>query len=329
MLRFAHTSDFHLGDSILVDDYRSAPDWLRYLLHHARTMAFERLVENCLESKLDFVLFAGDSHEGDSAQKESWALLANGFRRLLSAGVIPIVVQGNHDPLGKHTQSYPEGVVKFGRVPSTFKFTSASGVRVYIQGASYQHSQEDKDMLLDFGSPAPESDYRIGLLHCDSTETDAVVPCPPDMLRQFHFDYWALGHLHQTNIIHTPEQVIAYPGTPQGRSYDEPGPHGCLLVDVHRLGQTEVRKLALDFVRFEQVSIDVSGRETARAISAAIVEEVKRNAVVNEDYSVVRVLTVRLNRTPTLGNLESAELLSMARNQLASQRCIWVDRITC
>ena len=256
-------------------------------------------------------------------------MLVDGFKRLLSAGVIPIVVQGNHDPIGKHTQLYPEGVVKFGRVPSTFLFTSASGVRVHIQGASYQYSQENGNMLGDFGHLAPESDYQIGLLHCDSTETDAVVHCPPYMLGRFHFDYWALGHLHQTSILRTSKQTIAYPGTPQAGSHNEPGSHGCLLVDVHRIGRTEVCKLELDSVRFEQVTVDVSGRETARVISTAVAEEVKRNAVVDGNYDIVRVLTVRLNWTDSLGSVSLAELLGMTRDRLANQQRIWVDRIIC
>ena len=329
MLRFIHTSDLHLGNRIIVADYRSAPDWLRYLLYRARTTAFEKLIDKCLDSKVDFALFAGDSNEGDSDQEENRTLLVNGFKRLLSAGVTPIVTQGNHDPIGEHTQSYPEGVVKFGRVPSTFKFTSASGVRVHIQGASYQYCEENSNMLCDFGDPAPGLDYQIGLLHCDSTETDAVVRCPPYMLRRFHFDYWALGHLHQTNILHTPEQIIAYPGTPQAGSYDEPGSHGCLLVDVYRPGRTEVHKLELDSVRFEQIAIDVSGRETVRVISTAIAEKAKRNVVVHGNYGIVRILTVRLNWTDILGNVSLTELLGMTRNRLADQQCIWVDRIIC
>jgi len=56
-------------------------------------------------------------------------------------------------------------------------------------------------------------------------------------------DYWALGHIHQNEIINDKNPVITYPGIPQGRDFGEKEKKGFYLVEL-----TQNNDPKLDFI---------------------------------------------------------------------------------
>src|SRR3546814_6974179 len=56
-------------------------------------------------------------------------------------------------------------------------------------------------------------------------------PCSLDDLKAKQYDYWALGHVHQHEIVCEAPHVV-FPGNIQGRTIRETGPKGAVIVTV-------------------------------------------------------------------------------------------------
>jgi len=67
------------------------------------------------------------------------------------------------------------------------------------------------------------------------------VPCSlQDLKNKKGIDYWALGHIHEKDILNEENPAVVYPGTPQGRHVGETGIKGCHLVTVDENKELEI-----------------------------------------------------------------------------------------
>ena len=140
------------------------------------------------------------------------------------------------------------------------------GVSIHGQGFPTAAVLED----LSAGYPHyVRGDYNIGLLHtCAGCEGhDRYAPCTVQGLRVKGYDYWALGHIHQRQNLHTNgERPIVFPGNTQGCHIRETGPKGCYLATVKdgRGASLEFRRL--DVLCWEVCEIAAAGLERADEI---------------------------------------------------------------
>jgi DNA repair exonuclease SbcCD nuclease subunit len=81
--------------------------------------------------------------------------------------------------------------------------------------------------------------------------------CSLETLVDRGYDYWALGHIHEREVI-SREPFVVFPGNLQGRHVRETGPKGATLVNVEAGRITEVQSRSFDVVRWERLSIDAS-----------------------------------------------------------------------
>jgi DNA repair exonuclease SbcCD nuclease subunit len=73
-----------------------------------------------------------------------------------------------------------------------------------------------------------------------------------DALISKGYDYWALGHVHQREIL-SENPMIVFPGNIQGRHIRESGDKGCMLVTVEDSVNAEFR--SLDVIRWETIRV--------------------------------------------------------------------------
>ncbi len=100
--RFVHAADIHL-DSPLKSLALRDPD-LAALIGDATRQAFVRIVDLCLDERVDALLLAGDLYDGDQTSMKTARFLAEQLRRLDAAGIRTFVIRGNHDALSKITR---------------------------------------------------------------------------------------------------------------------------------------------------------------------------------------------------------------------------------
>ena len=103
-----------------------------------------------------------------------------------------------------------------------------------------------------------------------------------------NIDYLALGHVHTFTVGDIDQRgKYIYPGTPEGRGFDETGPKGFVLLDTGDPGCG----VAYEFIPFAkrtifEIPVDVSGAETGENAMDTVMEAV--SGISRED--MVRVI---------------------------------------
>jgi DNA repair exonuclease SbcCD nuclease subunit len=131
-----------------------------------------------------------------------------------------------------------------------------------VHGQSFAAPAVKRDLSADYPQALPGC-FNIGLLHTCASGREghaAYAPCTTEGLLSKGYDYWALGHVHRRETLHSDPPVI-FPGNLQGRHIRETGPKGCILVDVDATGSCTCRFQSLDVLRWEELRVDATGTE--------------------------------------------------------------------
>jgi len=271
---FVHTADLHL-DSPFQGIAQIAPD-AQDLLYESTFQAFERIVDLCLERRVDFLLVAGDVYEGPGRNLRAQQKFRSSLERLDGAGIPTFLVHGNHDPLNSWftTIEWPESVHTFGaETVETHDFEKDGELAARIYGISYPESAVKSNLARRFKREG-EAPIHIGLLHCNVgsvAEHEPYAPCSLSDLEETGMDYWALGHIHKPSVLKEREPAVIYSGTPQGRHINESGPRGCYLVEVDGRGRIKPEFVPLDVVRWNEAEVSIESIDGPDAFDRALV----------------------------------------------------------
>ena len=93
--RFVHTADIHLDSPLRSLALRDPA--LAELIGGATRLAFERIIDLCLDEQVNALMIAGDLYDGDQTSMKTALFLAAQLRRLDESGIRTFIVRGNHD----------------------------------------------------------------------------------------------------------------------------------------------------------------------------------------------------------------------------------------
>ena len=289
MFRFLHAADIHLDSPLRgLERYEGAPaDQIR----QATRRAFEGLVQLALDERVDFVLIAGDLYDGDWKDYNTGLYLVKQLARLREAGIPVFTIAGNHDAANKMTRSLrlPDNVHMLATEFPETRVLEDIGVAIHGQG----FATEAVDDNLAERYPAGKRGYfNIGLMHTCVTGREGhgrYAPCTVGDLLVKHYDYWALGHIHQREALH-PEAPIIFPGNVQGRHIRESGPKGCILVTVANGRRPQAEFCPLDVLRWERCGVDAAAADSPDAVLDRLADRLRQL----RDDSDGRPLAVRV-----------------------------------
>jgi DNA repair exonuclease SbcCD nuclease subunit len=299
--KLVHAADLHL-DSPLVGlaRYEGAPV---SEVRGATRRALENLVNLCLEEDAKLLLLAGDLYDGDWRDYATGLFFAAQMARLRETGTQVVWIRGNHDAESKITRhlSLGEHCHELStKKPQTIAFEALS-IAVHGQGFFTPAVQED----LSAGYPEPmRGALNIGLLHTALSGRPGhapYAPCDVRALAARGYDYWALGHVHQREVVQD-EPYIVFPGNLQARHVRETGAKGATLIHVEdgRIAKVEAR--ALDVVRFDQLRVDVSYAEGQDDVARSVKEAV-RTALAAAEGRLLALRVHVLGKTRAHGEL--------------------------
>ncbi len=265
MLKFLHAADVHLDSPLKgLERYEGAPaDEIR----RACRRALENLVRLAVEESVAFVLIAGDLYDGDRPDQRTGLYFVSQMTELRAANIPVYLVAGNHDAANKvsRTLAMPENVHRFThRRPETMRLADLG---VAIHGQSFAKAAVTDDLAAAYPAAVPGM-FNIGLLHTAATGREGherYAPCTIDGLRSKQYDYWALGHVHQREVLCN-DPPIVFPGNLQGRHIRETGPKGCMLVSVDDRHEIDVQPRQFDVFRWEVCRVDATGAETRQDV---------------------------------------------------------------
>ena len=263
MLRFLHAADVHLDSPLRgLARYEGAPAGE---IRAATRRAFENLVSLAIEEEVAFVLLAGDLYDGDWKDYNTGLFFTAQMARLGEAGIRAFVVAGNHDAASQITKVLrpPPNVKVFStRRPET---AVLDDLGVAIHGQGFAHAAVADDLAAGYPKAVPHL-WNIGLLH---TSLDgrpghaSYAPTTAGALRARGYDYWALGHVHQREVVAEEPPWIVFPGNLQGRHARETGGKGATLVTVDDRGASRLEHRDLDVFRWAAAAVDLAGAAAA------------------------------------------------------------------
>jgi exonuclease SbcD len=265
MFRFLHTADIHLDSPLKgLETHEDAPV---EEIRGATRRAFENLVDMAIEEEIDFILIAGDLYDGDWKDYNTGLFFVRQMGRLHKAGIKVFIVSGNHDAASQTTKNMPlpDNVTLFS--PQKPQSVKLDDLGVIIHGRSYSARAVTENLASSY----PQHDstfFNIGLLHTSLTGREGhedYAPCTIDDLKSKGYDYWALGHVHQREIV-CEDPWVLFPGNVQGRHIRETGAKGATLVTVADGRISEVDARELDVLRWAVCSADLSECRTQEAI---------------------------------------------------------------
>ena len=239
------------------------------ILRKATFETFDRIVDLCINERVDGLLIAGDVFDSAEPQLGAELKFRDGLARLDEQGIPSFVSHGNHDPLDgwRAGLNWPPLAHRFGSIPEAVPLNVNDPDSPLIYGVSYPTRDVRENLIPGF--PSRDSNRpAIGLLHANvgsNPEHGSYAPCSIDDLVQTSYDYWALGHVHTKNILRSPDDgapVIVYPGNPQGRHPNETGPRGVFIVEMDQNGDvSELQFIPLDVVRWERIQLKIDEME--------------------------------------------------------------------
>src|SRR3989344_8911836 len=193
MVKFAHIADVHLGG------------WKQQQMQNLNFESFKKTIDICLQSKLDFVLIAGDLFDSPYPPIETLKETFAEFKRLKDANLPCFIIAGSHD-YSASGKTFLDVLEKAGFCKNVFDAEERDGKiflnpsickNIAIYGYPGKKSGlEVQDLRRVKLNDAPGL-FKIFMLH---TTLDKVVEgLPIDALESEklpHADYYALGHIH-------------------------------------------------------------------------------------------------------------------------------------
>ncbi|OQW90439.1 MAG: DNA repair exonuclease, partial [Beggiatoa sp. IS2] len=251
-----HAADIHLDSPLCgLARYEGAPIGQA---QNATRRAFINLVDLACQESIDFVLLVGDLYDVDWKDYNTGLFFNQQMSRLREADISVFIVRGNHDAGNSITRQLclPDNVTELSIHSPETKVLEHLGVAIHGQGFA------DKVTTENLASHYPKhvnGYYNIGLLHTSLNGREGhatYAPCTVSELLSLDYDYWALGHIHKSEVLYQ-KPYIVFPGNLQGRHVRETGAKGCVVVEVTDK-KTVLTHQALDVLRWEVCQLEVS-----------------------------------------------------------------------
>lgn len=327
-MKFIHTADVHLDSPLAgLSRYEGFP---ADVFRTATRRAFDRLIEDAIAEKVNFVVIAGDLYDGDWRDMNTGLYFLSRCNDLARHNIHVILLYGNHDAEKEMTRRLvpPANVHLFpSNKPHTFRFDDLG---VAFHGWSFKHKVTTDNLAREYPKPIVGM-LNIAVLHTaleGHTEHAAYAPCTVNQLREAGMDYWALGHVHEAKN-HCVDPWIVYPGNLQGRSVRETGPRGAVLVELVN-DKLQVEQRSYDVVRWAHERIDLTGIQDFPAATGRITSHLRAVAENHPDLPLAIRLTL-VGSTPI-----HTELLNRGKADLRAEALVaakaasadfWVEKV--
>lgn len=301
--QFLHAADIHLDSPLRGLSLRGAE---AAAFTGASRQALDNLVSTAIAEKVAFVVIAGDIYDGDWRDFSTGHVFVRQMGRLARENIPVFMLRGNHDALSVISRDLPlpENVHNF----SVRKVESVElpEIGVVLHGRGFAQRHVPENMTLAY-PPAREGQFNIGVLHTSLTGREGhevYAPCTVADLERTGYDYWALGHIHQREVVRPQGPAIVFPGNLQGRHARETGAKGATLVRAVDGRIADMIALTLDAARFASLNLDLTGLSSPADLHGRL-RVALAEAVEQADGRPLAVRLTLTGRTPLADHLRA------------------------
>jgi DNA repair exonuclease SbcCD nuclease subunit len=261
---------------------------------------WEQFIDTAVDRAVDAVVLTGDIVDAENKMYEAFAALERGIQRLLSSEVHVVAVAGNHDydafpRLVRSIDNERFHLLGGDGTWETVQIENAGSPGVRFVGWSFPEATVTTTPLASLDLNDREVPT-VGVLHCEAGRAESrYAPVGRDALARQTVDAWLLGHIHAPNDHREGEQLQLYPGSLQPLDPGERDEHGPWLIEVTSSGTVDTQMIPLASVRYDTLSVDVSGLESADAVETAVFETIRDGLTVSlEKWPQLRHVAYRL-----------------------------------
>ena len=243
-MRIIHTSDLHLSSPLNTNLRGEKMKERRGELFSS----FDRMVEEGVRLGVRAIIIAGDLFDSDSISIGECQRVLGTIERY--PNITYFYVVGNHERTAfvDRIIDMPKNLKVFGN--EWEYYTSGD---TCIIGRSRPEAGMFESLECDDGKK------NIVILHGEPSEKSGSHEIGLREASEKPIDYLALGHYHSYGVYKLSKRGIAvYPGTPEGRGFDEVGQKGFVLID------TDTEVISHRFIPFAKrtlhnVEVDITG----------------------------------------------------------------------
>jgi DNA repair exonuclease SbcCD nuclease subunit len=263
--RFLHAGAFALDQPLA--GLSEIPEPLIELLIDAPFAAAQKVFDAAIEERVDFAVLNGDLLDLSRPSARAIAFLLENFDRLDSHGIAVYWACGRLDP----PQDWPAAAGLPSRV---MKFSATAPEEL-------SHFRGDRPIANIVGrSWHGIATFQVGEFKSDADGLPTIVVAnghnDPQHLAEQMVDYWALGGQPQRQSLGAAHRVVHYAGSPQGRSSDETGPHGCTLVHVSGDRTIRTQFTPTDALRWHAEHLPIADDATLEGVRHLLTDRVKQ-----------------------------------------------------
>lgn len=264
----------------------------RRLAEEATNLAFQHVVETCIEHGAAFLLLTGNTFDAAHPHRARM-LLEQACERLAEHDCDVFLIPGQSDPAAAyaHGTHLPHNTAVF-----LGHSDSESVIRDGVTLATIEPFRDRQNVMSTAGS----NGLRIGLVagneHLELQQQlagDDNASLEIKHLERYpsliNFGYLALGNGSQRITVQLPQGLAHDPGCPQPLDGRQTSAHGCTLVEVDPAGELQTRLIPTSIVRREEIELeltaDMDWDDVAAGMQAALVE---RDPLPSEQLWLVR-----------------------------------------
>ncbi len=275
-ISFIHAADLHLDSPFR--GLAHIPEHIFKKVRNSTFDALDRLIQTAVDKNVDFVLIVGDLFDNEKQSLKAQVHLRRAFEELRNHDINVYLSYGNHDFINGniHPVTYPDNVFIFpNEKVSHFTFEKNNETSAAIYGFSYENRAVIVEKVKEYHRVSEKIPFHIGMLHGSlhsNTDHDVYAPFYLSDLTNKNFDYWALGHIHQREVLKESPPIV-YPGNIQGRNRKETEKKGCYHVVLSET-DTTMTFMPLQSLEYNALTIDVSDCNEPHQLETKIQNEI-------------------------------------------------------
>lgn len=311
-MRFLHTGDLHLDSAFSTSGTVGAE-----AKREGQRRMLGRIFELAAERRCDMMLVAGDLFDSRYVTPETEKYI----RELVAEAGIPVIVApGNHDPYVQGSfysrDDLPENLYVFSSSElQCFDFPELNTV---VWGYAFTSAALTRSPLAGEDRGA-DTGIKLLCAHADlSSPISRYCPLTVGDIERLGISYAALGHIHNRDIDDSTEKAtVRYCGFPQGRSFDELGDGGVLVVECGADQRAQVERVSVSAHKYEIRELDLSRYTDMTEISQRIGREARECSEEKDTF-------LRIYLTGTVDR-ELMPDLSILERELTVGRLLYVE----
>lgn len=274
--KFVHAADFHL--ELPGEGSADVPEALAELLIECPYRAAEQVFDTVIAEEADFLILSGNLLDVDLTGPRGMLFLLEQFERLRKRRINVYWAAGEVDAAERRSTSFrlPENVRIFSSLRPEELTITRDGLKL-LQITGWSRPPGEHIRVGDF-RPDPGGLYSIAVVAGD-------VPTDEPMGRGIH--YWALGGEASRRTTSLFGATAHWPGSPQARGFDNPGPHGCTVVSVDTLGAARDRFVPCDAVRWHSQTLPIDSTTSLEQVRTMLDESLRTASVTNGGVEVL------------------------------------------